>query len=387
MVLLEPYITPRNKKGEVPFAMNDYSTKEEKCQQIFAELIDKNEFGKERPWKARKQQTIRLSNLYEKIDAKKADRLRLCGSKLQFRVSGSRMQLAAGMFCKVRLCPMCQWRRSRKIHMQMTQIIDEIQRRGDYTPVAINPTVRSCTAEELSLTIDRLLAGWRAVWKSEGFKKKMVGWYRALEITYNRETRLYHPHLHCIALGRLHYYKKGELPVEEVAAAFRRGAKIDYNPNLKMYALRSKRDQGWAEAMLEFCKYTVSENWDIPEERKFMALKEADLREEKLRELCEVVKTLDGALHHRRLIGMGGMIADVHKQLHFDDPEEGDLEKSGDAEADTLQIGAQFDVKEEEMITYVWRAGAYIVSSESPIVPEWDDMTGYRELKAMKEER
>lgn len=307
------------------------------------ELSDISGAGKNRPWKQKKMQALRLADLYAEFDESKSERMKRCGDFLTFAREGEKLKLKQGMFCKIRLCPMCQWRRSRKIHTQMTNIMNVLQTQGEYVPIAVNPTVRNCQAEELPAEITRLLRGWRKIWRDPLVEEKTVGWYRALEITYNRATKTYHPHLHCILIGQKHYYKRGQIPVEHIAGLWKKGCGIDYNANLKMYALRKKHDQDWAEAMLEFAKYTTPETWDI------MPRDQADKQE-----LVGVAKTLDNALRGRRLIGLGGELANLHHLLNLSDMEDGEEDwKPGD------------DIHtDEDFIRYVWRAGAYVVYND-----------------------
>ena len=105
-------------------------------------LTDIGRNGKERPWKSHKEEGIQLDNLF--VAAKKIDNsvitdnglksLAECGDTLAFlRDASGKKRLHSANFCRNRLCPMCNWRRSLKMYSQVSQITDRIldtKRRG-----------------------------------------------------------------------------------------------------------------------------------------------------------------------------------------------------------------------------------------------------------------
>lgn len=91
-----------------------------------------------------------------------------------------------------------------------------------------------------------------------------------------------------------------------------RGQSVDYTPIVDVRRLRKNKGKEVAEV----AKYTVkSEDFLIKDEKG--NIKE-DLTD-------EVVKTLDNALHRKRLIAFGFIFKDIHKKLNLDDAEDGDL--------------------------------------------------------------
>ncbi|MDV5129961.1 protein rep, partial [Bacillus amyloliquefaciens] len=101
-------------------------------------LEDKTATGKKRDWKGKKRRTNLMAEHYEalqkKIGApyygKKAEKLSGCAECLSFKrdPETDKLKLYQAHFCKVRLCPMCAWRRSLKIAYHNKLIVEEANR-------------------------------------------------------------------------------------------------------------------------------------------------------------------------------------------------------------------------------------------------------------------
>lgn len=88
-------------------------------------LADKSATGKSRNWALHKLHSGYISLAYEEIDPKKSERMKDCAQWLSFfRREDGTMKLHDARFCRVRLCPVCQWRRSLKTFAQMSQVLD-----------------------------------------------------------------------------------------------------------------------------------------------------------------------------------------------------------------------------------------------------------------------
>ena len=103
-----------------------------------------------------------LAEAYAGINPSKAMRLRECGRVLTYKVyEDGTKRLDAMNSCRVRLCPICTWRRSLKIYGQTREVVNEIARRYGYRWILLTLTVRNCGAGELSRALDMMLEGWR----------------------------------------------------------------------------------------------------------------------------------------------------------------------------------------------------------------------------------
>lgn len=255
-----------------------------------------------------------------------------CGTHLVFGRSAAGLRLAAADFCRIRICPMCQWRRSKRIYSQMQDIMGAIG--AEYLPLSLTLTLRNCQAGDLAATLDTVTDGWYAMTHSRKWRGLVRGWYRALEITCNLSAGTYHPHLHCILMVPRSYWHmaaSARLEQREIAGAWGHALGVDYTPIVDIRTMyNADVDSGFA-GVLEYTKY---------------ALKDVDLAQLPISMLHEV----DTALAGRRLLGMGGCIKAAHRALHLDDAEDGML--WDDAPADDV---------DEELFRVEWRCGVYVV--------------------------
>ncbi|QTD39770.1 protein rep [Sporosarcina sp. Te-1] len=83
---------------------------------------------------------------------KKAEQMYDCGNYLVFKIKDDRLKLYQTYFCKARLCPMCNWRRSLKIAFQNKKIIQAVNEREKVRWVVLTLTVRNVDGEDLKPT-------------------------------------------------------------------------------------------------------------------------------------------------------------------------------------------------------------------------------------------
>lgn len=152
-----------------------------------------------------------LSVVYSMLEFdSRSERVSECGSFLEFRVSSEDVKLQHANFCKDRLCPMCNWRRSLKIFSQVSKVMDSM---AEYEFIFLTLTVKNCAAADLPKTVDVLLSGWRYLYnKNKEFKSVICGTFRSLEVTRNKKNGTYHPHLHCILAVKPSYFKEDISP-------------------------------------------------------------------------------------------------------------------------------------------------------------------------------
>src|SRR5699024_6313691 len=83
-------------------------------------LIDKTKSGKIRPWREKKMANVDYFELLHILEFKKAERVNDYAEVLEYNVSYEKEEnmLCGVWFCKSRLCPMCNWRRSMKHGIQ-----------------------------------------------------------------------------------------------------------------------------------------------------------------------------------------------------------------------------------------------------------------------------
>lgn len=284
------------------------------------QLIDISKSGKEVPWIEKKLKTLLLAESYKRLNNKKAYRVQECGSFLEFKkyLSTGELKLQGANFCKVRLCPMCAWRRQLKIFAQVSKVMDKALALKDYRFIFLTLTCKNICADDVRNTLDHLFKSFNFLTKRKQFKQSIKGWFRALEITHNLDVNskdfdTYHPHFHCILMVNKSYFtdKNYYISQEKWTSLWQSCLKVDYTPIVNVKAFKTGTKSKVAKSVAESAKYTVKDNDYLISDNE---------------ELTDgAVQILDGALANRRLTAFGGELKKIHKELNLDDPEDGDL--------------------------------------------------------------
>ena len=284
-------------------------------------LRDINKKGKDNNWKERKKDNLNLAESYKRLGDKKYYRVLDCSTFLEFGVTkSSSLKLLHANFCKVRLCPMCAWRRSLKIFGQVSKVMDHVEENYNYRYIFLTLTVKNCYSEDLKNTLDLMTKSFNKLSERKAFKKAIKGYFRSLEITYNKENDTYHPHFHLILAVNKSYFtdKDYYLSQENWTNLWKESLQVDYTPVVDVRRVKSK-DKNFSKVIAETAKYTVKSE-------DFLIKKEDGKIDKALTD--EVVATLDKALHRKRLVSFGFLFKEIHRQLKLDDAENGDLKKT-----------------------------------------------------------
>lgn len=309
-------------------------------------------------FRIKKEKAVKLSESYFRIGKyNKALNVRECGTSLTFRheidSSGNvneKGKLYRANFCKDRLCPMCNWRRSFKYFAQISKIMDVVQ--DKYKFLFLTLTIRNPDGDHLLESLNRLQYAWTKFNKLKDFKQVVRGYIRTLEVTYNDDVSspsydTYHPHYHVILAvpkcygSRGRYLERSEwlrmwqdcygdseisqLTIEVIRK--KNGSSVDYNEFQTMYDLRA--------AVCETAKYAV---------------KDSDYLKDSTYLTDKLVSIFSDVLHSRRLILFGGVFKKVRAELLLDDPDDGDL----------INVNDQINASLAHVITrYEWQIGVY----------------------------
>ena len=279
-----------------------------------------------------------LSSAYQSINPSKSDRLKLCGKVLTFTVDRQTGQkvLTNAESCRVRLCPLCSWRRSLKNFWNTIAIVKWLQANesrqevGKFSYIFITLTVKNCRGGALSGTIDDLFAAVKRLYERKEIKKAWLGMVRNLEVTHNidinsKDYDTFHPHFHMIAAVRPSYFTSRDyISQKRLQALWKECLRVDYDPVVDIRRVKSMASPEGenasgcdaAKAVAECSKYAakaadyiIPDDWDLT---------------------VETVRLLDAALDRRRLINYSGIFREVKQKLHLEDCEDGDLVKVGE---------------------------------------------------------
>ena len=247
--------------------------------------------------------------------ADRAERIRLCGTLIEVGSvadeHGNKIdKVASANFCRERLCPMCQRRKSLKTYADIKRLVEYLPARG-WIHVVL--TVRNCKASELSDTITSLYRNSsRLITKEASFKRAFKGALRCLEVTHNSIDDTFHPHLHILLSATKSYCTNKRLYIskKQLRELWRDSANLDYLPQVH---IDNKADEG---AIAEIAKYCVKPlALDLPPEKR-----------------AEVLEVLHGALYGRRLLQSYGEIKSAFRDLRIDIESDSDHEIITDTE-------------------------------------------------------
>ena len=102
--------------------------------------------------------------------------------------------------------------------------------------------------------------------------------------------------------------------------------KLDYTPIVNVKTVKPKENLEEIESYEDDFKKSIKEQNAVLEVSKY-PVKDTDVIKgnQVTDENVETVLSLDNALSYKRLIGYGGLLKEIHKELNLGDAEDGDL--------------------------------------------------------------
>lgn len=241
------------------------------------------------PWDQHRGETEDVGVIYSGVAEfeRYAARMSDCSGLLRFgwqdnaETGESRLRLREAHFCRVRHCPVCQWRRSLMWQARFFQSLPELVAKNPTARWAfLTITVRNCKITELRETIQHMNQSWQRLKDRKEFKP-VLGWVRTTEVTRGKDGSA-HPHFHVLMMlppsmitGR--NYVKHAKWVELWMSC----ARLDYLPNIdvrvvKPRALKEGQTQTTAQALqgavAETLKYSIKPSDMIADEDWFLEL-------------------------------------------------------------------------------------------------------------------
>ena len=296
----------------------------------------------DKPWDAHKANNDKVSEMYQELqDGKRVLRLNKCSDYLEFAFgqteeTKNKFNLTSARFCRVRTCPVCQWRRSltwrARLHKAMPKIFEG---RENYQLIFGTFTIKNCEVSELKNTISLLNKAWKKLTKLKSFPGK--GWIKSVEVTRPSDTHA-HPHLHCIILVPNSYFSSKLIQSHTVwVQQWRKALKVDYDPSVRVSKVKLKgkprerviKKLGRPPTHVEALSYALAEVFKY-------SVKESDLTAS-----ATWLQAITKQLHHTRAIALGGLFKEYMSEQEPEDLlnlEEQDLE----------------EIKEEARILFGW---------------------------------
>ena len=176
--------------------------------------------------------------------------------------------LRAANPCNRRLCPFCEWRRTRAWRRRFFEGLPQFHEDfPTHRAIFLTLTVKNCPVNELRSTITEMHQGWKRMTKRSFFPSKF--WFRRTEVTTMDEgiagsvVPYMHPHIHCLVLVPSSYFSHGYIKQLEWQKQWMDAMRLDYPPVVDVRRARTKSSSGGATieqsraAALEASKYAT----------------------------------------------------------------------------------------------------------------------------------
>lgn len=218
---------------------------------------------KDKPWDKHRKNADTVANYYrgtEEYD-QYSSRMDFCSQLLDFRMvmddEAVKLKLSNARFCRVRNCPVCQWRRSLMWKAKAFKILPQIvEKYPKHRWLFMTLTIKNCPIIELRKTLHWMNKSWQRFIQRKAFSA--IGWLRSTEVTRGKDGSA-HPHFHCLLLVSSSYFSgKGYLKQDDWVKMWRSSLRINYNPIMDIRVV--KKDKQPMSLIPEILKYCVKES-------------------------------------------------------------------------------------------------------------------------------
>jgi plasmid rolling circle replication initiator protein Rep len=291
---------------------------------------------KDAPWDAHRGQSDDVGGIYatavefERYAARMAD----CGGVLRFgwvttpETGETALRLREAHFCRVRHCPVCQWRRSLMWQARFYQSLPQIvQEHPKARWLFLTVTVRNCPIDALGDTLTAMNAGWKRLIERREFRP-VLGWVRTTEVTRGRDGSA-HPHFHALLMVPPSWFR-GQTYVKQArwVELWRDCMRLDYQPVVDVRAVKERAPEA---------AQTASEARAVALQRAVAETLKYSVKPSDMTADAEWFLELTRQTHKRRFVATGGELKDV---LRVDEETERDL-VMGDEPAEGIDDGSR----------------------------------------------
>jgi len=267
----------------------------------------------DKPWDKHRNFADRVQSHYNGSEFQAySNRVQECSQLIGFGLTmqennSPKLKLQTAKFCRVRHCPVCQWRRSLMWKAKAYKILPRIvEAYPSYRFLFLTLTIKNIDITILKQTLKEMNTGFQRLSQLKSFPA--IGWLRSTEVTRGRNGDA-HPHFHCLLLVPSSYFGNKYLKQSDWVSMWRKSMRLDYNPVLDIQAV--KHGSTPMELIPELLKYCTKESDMVADRLWFLEL---------TRQMFRV-----------RSIATGGVLKQYLKELE-EDPE--DLIGEGDLDPD-----------------------------------------------------
>lgn len=219
-------------------------------------------------WDEQRYKTERVGDIYSHNSEfeRYGERMSDCSTFLAYSFNDDGLKLKNANFCRVRHCPVCQWRRSLLWKANMYVAYDEIkEKHPTHRWLFLTLTVKNCDITDLRETLKHMNQSWQRLIKRKPFLRTVEGWIRTTEVTKGKDGSA-HPHFHAMLLVKPSYFSKNYIKQIEWSEMWQSVLKVDYFPVIDIRAVKAKKRKGQEvvsiddavkSAIMETLKYSV----------------------------------------------------------------------------------------------------------------------------------
>ena len=181
---------------------------------------------------------------------------------LKFAPTPNKLVLKHAYFCRVRYCPVCQWRRSLLWRAVMFQQLPAIKEKyPTYRWVFLTLTVKNPPVTELRDTLKAMNSAWQRLAQTKRFKGVVKGFIRTTEVTRGKDgDMMAHPHFHALLLVDSSYFARNYVKQLEWVEMWQKALRVDYAPSVNVKAVKPPKKgekDNLDKAICETLKYSV----------------------------------------------------------------------------------------------------------------------------------
>ena len=286
---------------------------------------------RDKPWDIHRRSAEIVTRLYRQIGYDQyADRIEECAKWLQFAITAAEtgefnFKLFSARFCRVRHCPICQWRKSLMWRARILKAMPKVIK--DYPTaryIFLTLTVQNCPITELHRTINDMNKAWKRLIGRKNFPA--IGFVKSLEVTRGKDGSA-HPHFHCFLMVRASYFSTGYLSHQKWFKLWQDCLKGTHHVNPAGVSINTVKPKeganiGEVDGLV----------WGICETLKY-TVKEQDLIVDK-----DWLEELTKQMHGVRAVNTGGVLKNYMKEKA---PDEGDLIHSSEESKEELKNAAK----------------------------------------------
>lgn len=272
-----------------------------------------------------------------------------CANFLNFRfeidkeTGEIKLKLVSADFCKLRHCPVCNWRRSLRLKASFFSFIEPFMEENPRSRwIFLTLTTPNVPIEELGEQLTKMNQAWKRFTQRKAMRF-IKGFVRTTEVTREKKRRNYaHPHFHVVLQVDPSYFQ-GKFY-------------LSHDKWLKLWQ-ESMRDESIEQVNVQAVKAGTSTDGIILEITKAFTY---SIKLDDYKNPDEWLLEYFRQVHRRRFIVAGGNLKNAIRDLREEDEDNESLINVDDEDV------SKIDLKEDEELYFNWRNLEYIYRKYTP---------------------